>query len=152
MQIGPQPPDAVVISALLASVDRFEDAVKIGKNFIAAMSAHSVLSIYIRFFPTAMDLVCSEQRESQLRPPDFVSNPLIPDSPPPLDKVSKRKYRYICRYLVRFWYGRWPQARQWRGAVSDSNHPLTPLLENVIGGGVCGELIHWLGNQNATLM
>jgi hypothetical protein len=81
MQIEPQPPDAVVISALLASVDGFEDAVRIGKNFIAAMSAHSVLSIYSRFFPTAMDLVCSEQRESQLRPPDFVSNPLIPDSP-----------------------------------------------------------------------
>jgi hypothetical protein len=79
MQIGPQPPDAVVISALLASL---EDAVRIGKNFIAAMSAHSVLSIYSRFFPTAMDLVCSEQRESQLRPPDFVSNPLIPDSLP----------------------------------------------------------------------
>jgi|HubBroStandDraft_6_1064221.scaffolds.fasta_scaffold64368_3 hypothetical protein len=36
-----------------------------------------------------------------------------------LDKVSKRKYRYICRYLVRFWYGRWPPARQWRGAVPD---------------------------------
>jgi hypothetical protein len=64
----------------------------------------------------------------------------------------QRKYRYICRYLVRFWYGRWPQAGQWRGAVSDSNHPLTPLLENVIGGGVCGELKQWLGNQNATLM
>jgi hypothetical protein len=53
-----------------------------GKNFIAAMSAHSILSIYGRSFPTAMALVCSQQPQSQLRPPDFVSDPLSPDSLP----------------------------------------------------------------------
>ena len=82
MQIEFQPPDERTILALLASADRFEEAVRSGKNFMAAMSAHSIVSMFSRFFPTATDLVCSQPAESQPPSPDFVSDPSIPDSTP----------------------------------------------------------------------
>jgi hypothetical protein len=82
MQIEFQPPDERTISALLASTDRLEEAVRSGKNFIAAISAHSILLMFSRFFPTAMALVCSQSSESQSPSPNFISDPSIPDSTP----------------------------------------------------------------------
>ena len=81
MQID-QPPDERTISALLTSADRFEEAVRSGKNFMAAMSAHSIVSMFGRFFPTTTDLVCSQPAESQPPSPDFIYDPSIPDSSP----------------------------------------------------------------------
>lgn len=82
MQNEFQPPDERTILALLASADRLEEAVRSGKNFMAAMSAHSIVSMYRRFFPTATDLVCSQPAESLPPFPAFISDPSIPDSTP----------------------------------------------------------------------
>jgi hypothetical protein len=82
MRTESQSPDERTILALLASADRFEEAVRSGKNFMAAMSAHSILRTFKRFYSSAMVLVCSQPSTSQPPSPVFISDPSVPDSTP----------------------------------------------------------------------
>jgi hypothetical protein len=83
MQIEFQPPDGRTISGLLTSADQFEQAVRNGKNFVAAMSAHSILRVFGRFFPAAVALACSQSSQSpQPSSPVFICDPSTPDSTP----------------------------------------------------------------------